>query len=186
MEVDNKCPLCGKTLQKISQDKPSLKMFEIAHIYPNRPTEREKIILRGCQLLGNNSESFDNKIALCKDCHDNYDFRKTRSQYDKLFNMKVELMKKTAIKDSMFDYSLDEKLLEVIDKLNVIDGTTIALNYIPLDISKKFNNDESLLKDKVQHYVNEYCVFIKEIFKEKEENESFSFDLLASKIKTFF
>ena len=37
-EVDYHCPLCGKELQSLKQKKISEKQFQIAHIYPNRPT----------------------------------------------------------------------------------------------------------------------------------------------------
>ncbi|MFI3162946.1 MAG: ABC-three component system protein [Bacillota bacterium] len=185
-EVDKKCPLCGKTLQKIDQDKPDLKMFEIAHIYPNSPTEQELITLQGCERLGENCESFDNKIALCKDCHNKFDFRKTKAEYEKLCKIKLRLLKLTKIKDSMNDCNLDEQLLEVIENLVTIDVTNIELNYQPIDISKKFNNDESLLKRNVQNYVNDYYLFLKNVFQEKEDEDKFDFELLSQEIKMFF
>ena len=41
-EVNFHCPLCGKDLQRKSQKKRSVKLFEIAHIYPNR--DRKSVV----------------------------------------------------------------------------------------------------------------------------------------------
>ena len=40
------------------------KLYEIAHIFPNKPTEEEKKILADVEVLGDDSECFENKIAL--------------------------------------------------------------------------------------------------------------------------
>ena len=37
--------------------------------------------LKGLERLGDNSESFDNKIALCKDCHSTKDYHTTKEDY---------------------------------------------------------------------------------------------------------
>lgn len=68
-EVSFVCPLCGKILRHRKQKKAN-KLYEIAHIFPNSPTEEQYEQLSGLPRLGDNSESFENKIALCKDCHD--------------------------------------------------------------------------------------------------------------------
>lgn len=60
-EVGGRCPLCGKLLIDRRQKK-KVKLFEIAHIYPNRPTEEQYRTLQGLPRLGDNSESYDNKI----------------------------------------------------------------------------------------------------------------------------
>ena len=66
-EVSFFCPLCGKILRHKKQGKAN-KLYEIAHIFPNSPTEEQYELLSKLPRLGNNSESFENKIALCKDC----------------------------------------------------------------------------------------------------------------------
>ena len=85
-EVDFHCPLCGKPLQSKTQKKQGLKKCEIAHIYPNSPTYTQYIELDGLERLGENSESLENKIALCKDCHDEQDYHTTKEDYLKLLN----------------------------------------------------------------------------------------------------
>ena len=49
LEVNGCCPLCGSTLLKNSGKKT--KLYEIAHIYPNRPTAEDLRILKGVQVF---------------------------------------------------------------------------------------------------------------------------------------
>ena len=72
-EVSFSCPLCGKDLRHRKQGKAN-KLYEIAHIFPNSPTAEQYEQLKDLPRLGDNSESFENKIALCKDCHDQQDY----------------------------------------------------------------------------------------------------------------
>ena len=67
-EVSFLCPLCGASLRHRRQKKTN-KLYEIAHIFPNSPTEEQYERLSALPRLGDNSESFENKIALCKNCH---------------------------------------------------------------------------------------------------------------------
>lgn len=80
-EVSFSCPLCGTILRHRRQKKAN-KLYEIAHIFPNSPTEEQYGCLGTLPRLGDNSESFENKIALCKDCHAQQDFHTTQRVYD--------------------------------------------------------------------------------------------------------
>ena len=82
-EVSFSCPLCGKVLRHRKQGKAN-KLYEIAHIFPNNPTEEQYVRLSALPRLGDNSESFENKIALCKDCHSQQDYHTTQADYLKL------------------------------------------------------------------------------------------------------
>ena len=66
IEVNNVCPLCGCMLRRKDQKKPGARLFQIAHIFPNSPTQEQLEVLDRVELLGDNTESFENKIALCK------------------------------------------------------------------------------------------------------------------------
>lgn len=79
-EVSFSCPLCGKILRHKKQGKAN-KLYEIAHIFPNSPTEEQYELLSKLPRLGDNSESFENKIALCKDCHNQQDYHTTAEDY---------------------------------------------------------------------------------------------------------
>lgn len=62
-EVSFSCPLCGKDLRHRKQRKAN-KLYEIAHIFPNSPTQEQYELLGSLPRVGDNSESFENKIAL--------------------------------------------------------------------------------------------------------------------------
>ena len=79
-EVSFVCPLCGKILQHRKRGKRN-KLYEVAHIFPNSPTEEQYERLSALPRLGSDSESFENKIALCKDCHDQQDYHTTVEDY---------------------------------------------------------------------------------------------------------
>lgn len=85
-EVSFSCPLCGKILRHKKQGKAN-KLYEIAHIFPNSPTEEQYELLSKLPRLGDNSESFENKIALCKDCHNQQDYHTTVEDYLKLLKI---------------------------------------------------------------------------------------------------
>lgn len=44
----------------------------------HRPTQEQYTILQGLKRLGADSESYENKIALCKDCHGTQDYHTTK------------------------------------------------------------------------------------------------------------
>ena len=104
LEVNGTCPLCGNSLLKNSGKKT--KLYEIAHIYPNKPTEQEKYVLNDVQVLGDNSESFQNKIALCFNCHKNYDSHKNKEEYNKLIEKKKKLYAAEKIKNELSNLDL--------------------------------------------------------------------------------
>ncbi len=47
----------------------------------------EVLELKGLERLGDNCEEFENKVALCKDCHGYYDDHKTKDEYLNLLTL---------------------------------------------------------------------------------------------------
>ena len=112
-EVGARCPLCGKLLIDRRQKK-KVKLFEIAHIYPNRPTEEQYRTLQGLPRLGDNSESYDNKIALCRDCHKTQDHHTTVEDYIQLLNIKKKCLRNTALNEATATLGLEDQICEVL------------------------------------------------------------------------
>lgn len=184
-EVNFHCPLCGKDLQRKGQKKRSVKLFEIAHIYPNSPTVEQYRELKGLERLGDNSESFDNKIALCKDCHSTQDYHTTKEDYLKLLNKKKEYLEICALSELTSSLGLEESIEKVIDLIVNIDDSEIRqLKYNVVSIDKKFTTGERLLEAKIRGYVVEYYIVIREKF--KEHANVFNFDRLSRKIRGCF
>lgn len=186
-EVNYQCPLCGKELQSKFQKKPSEKMFHIAHIYPNSPTKEQFEVLYGVERLGQDSESFENKIALCKVCHGTQDYHTTLEDYTRLLNIKKALLQESEVKKVVKDLSLDEEIKKVLNATaNITEDDLKELKYETVELKRKFKNDELSLKIKVAGYVNTYFTFIREEFQNLEGKNNFIFSVLSSQIKACF
>lgn len=181
------CPLCGKELQSRKQKKGSQKMFEIAHIFPNSPTEEQIKVLGSLERLGTNCEAFENKIALCKDCHSTQDFHTTEKEYIHLLNKKKKFLNETALRDATDNLGLEKEISEIIEKICNLDNDLDAeIKYSAIPISNKFEKNEFLLKNKVQNNVNTYYTFISELFSNMEGSNGFKFEVLSLQIRSCF
>lgn len=186
-EVNYHCPLCGKELQSRKQKKLNEKLFQIAHIYPNSPTYEQYNTLNGVERLGDNSESFENKIALCKDCHGTQDFHTTLAEYIKLKDIKKTYLRQTALHDATFTLGLENEIENVISRISKMKDTDLsALNYKAVSIANKFSANEMLLKTKITGYVMNYFTYIRDAFKNMENNSNFNFDILSGQIRACF
>lgn len=184
LEVNGVCPLCGNSLLKNKGKKT--KVYEIAHIYPNSPTSEERMILNGVTVFGENSESFHNKIALCFNCHKNYDFHKSVDEYNMLLKKKRELYTAFTAKSNLANINVSLNLEVLLQKITTIDTSTTnktKLRLDPLEIEQKISASESILKIKVTAFVTEYYLFIKNYFKNLEETKQLNFSRLATTIK---
>ncbi len=184
LEVNGVCPLCGNSL--LENKGKRTKLYEIAHIYPNSPMPDEVKILDGVTVFGENSESFQNKIALCFNCHKTFDFHKNVDEYNKLLEKKKELYAALTTKNDLANIDLSQNLKILLEKITTIDTSTInktGLRLNPLEIKQKFSSSDSILKIKVTTYVTEYYLFIKNYFKNLEEVKQLNFSRLATTIK---
>jgi len=185
-EVNFTCPLCGDDLRNNKQKKNNA-LYEIAHIYPNRPTQEQYAELSGLKRLGKDSESFENKIAICSKCHKTQDFHTKKDEYLHLLGIKEKLLERTEIYNATLNLGIESDIATIVKKISKIkDEELIELNYSPVELKKKFANNEKLLKSKVAMYVTEYYTYILDLFKEIEGKNGFNLDVLSSQIKTCF
>lgn len=188
LEVNGLCPLCGKNLLAAKGNSKS-KLYQIAHIYPNSPMPDQLKELMGLERLGDTCEDFENKIALCKDCHGIYDDRVTKKEYLALVDKKKKLLKVANSKVSISFQNLEEEISLVINSLNVItsdDLRKVSLKYRGFEIKKKFEARYTILKNKIESYNCTYYYFIKETFQNLERANQVHFNILASEVKTSF
>jgi hypothetical protein len=183
-EVDFSCPLCGKKLFGKSKKE---KIFEIAHIFPHSPTLTEKIILNGVELLGNDSESFENKIALCKICHRKYDNGKTIEEYNRLVELKKKLFSIQKSNDKLSLQYLEDEIIKVLKSVSLITDEQLAeINeFKALRIDNKIYQKYTLLRRKVKRYVSDYYLFIEGALRNLDV-EGKKFKLIASQFRTAY
>ncbi|MCM1131039.1 MAG: HNH endonuclease [Roseburia sp.] len=186
-EVNYHCPICGKELQSRNQKKPAAKLFEIAHIFPNSPTKKQYEELKDAERLGENTESFENKIALCKDCHEIQDFHTTKRDYLDLLNKKKELLRLASLYDATKAMGLETEIEKIIDEIiHLSEKDMSSLAYTPVPLAKKFYDKEFLLKSKIAGYVSTYFPYIRELFKNMEGKNGFLFSVISKQIKACF
>lgn len=185
-EVSFACPLCGNILRHKKQKKAN-KLYEIAHIFPNSPTVEQYERLRNLPRLGEHSESFENKIALCKECHDQQDYHTTQQDYLNLLEKKKYFLQLTNLRESTLTMGLELEIAEVVKKFSSLrEEELAALNYKPVRLTKKFTSADFRLKNLIGMYVTNYYPYIRDCFKELEGKEGFCLTSLCLQIKSCF
>lgn len=184
-EVNFTCPLCGKDLRNRSQRKQN-KLYEIAHIYPNSPTPEQRRVLADAPRLGENSESFENKIALCRDCHASQDYHTTLADYMKLYDKKKSCLENENLRNIVMDIPLHEAIAEVVKRIVVVREDELSLNYTPVELAKKFSAEETLLKMSIRAYATQYYPYIRDLFREKEGRDNFVMEAFCLMVKSKF
>lgn len=185
-EVSFACPLCGTILRHRRQKKAN-KLYEIAHIFPNSPTEEQYGCLGTLPRLGDNSESFENKIALCKDCHAQQDFHTTKEDYMTLLNIKHRLLQLTDLHEATLTMGLETEIADVVKKFCSLREEELAsLNYTPVRLTRKFTTSEHFIKNRISMYVTNYYPYIRDCFKEMEGVNGFRLTALSLQIKSCF
>lgn len=186
-EVDFHCPLCGKELQSHRQKKKDQKLFQIAHIYPNSPTIEQYEMLHKLDRLGTNCEDFENKIALCVECHQTQDYHTTAEEYNHLLNIKKRCLNQTALHDITDNLNLEIGIDEIVSKLSCLSEEDLAeLNYEPVPIANKFSSQEVLLKNKVTSYVLTFYPYIRDSFRKIDGKSGFYLEVLCEQIRSCF
>ena len=186
-EVNYHCPLCGKELQYRDQTKPDQKLFQIAHIYPNSPTIEQYTNFNGLRRLGNDCESFENKIALCLECHPTQDFHTTAQEYIQLLEIKERCLLESELDASVRSLNLEDKIVLVLQTLSTVTDEELSeLSFDPKLLANKFYPNEVTIKRKIKNYVVEYYPFIREVLKDLDGKNGFHQSILAGQIRSYF
>lgn len=184
-EVDSCCPKCGTPFSRTNNGR-FIKGYEIAHVFPNSPTPKEKTMLQNVRIAGTNSEDPLNKIALCHDCHKYYDDNKSIELYNEMFDLKAEKHKALEAKKLILNQNIEAELTQIISKLASLSDLEIdglkKLEYKALKVSDKIEDTYKLLRRRIENDVLEYFTFIRQEFASLPL-ESFRFDTMALNIK---
>lgn len=183
-EVDGYCPLCGKRL--FNNKKQTRLICEIAHIMPCNPTPSEKEILKDMPVLGENSEDPLNKIALCKDCHDNYDYHKTIDEYKSLYNIKKRLSTSIDIKTKLSEQAIEQELYIAVKQLSLLSPEEAKglekLNYRALLVREKIPENCHFLIKSIEDDVVQYYTYVQNLFKALNQS-NYNFEAIEMNIR---
>lgn len=187
-QVNGLCPLCRKVLS-YKKANSIQKGFQIAHIYPLNPTFEEDVLFKEEIRLSKNSNSLDNLIPLCHNCHSRYDKHKTVEEYRQLVAIKQEIISNRNIQEEYYNCSIEIEIAEIIDILSqqLDDAYLSELDYSALKIDQKIKKDtDRTLRNLIKSSVLEYYHFIKKLFADIDRTHAGKFDLMASQIKTTY
>lgn len=186
-EVNHQCPLCGKFLTSRGSIKVN-KNYQIAHIYPNKPSEHDKKVLKDVERMGDCCESFENKIALCKDHHWDFDQNKTVEAYNSLLEIKKTLMANSSVKKELSMIRIEEELSTVIHKLVSLtdDQMKGTLSLEALAVESKIEKEHLLLLNRVKNEVTTYYLTIQDMLKTECAAQGKKFNTLCAQIKYIY
>lgn len=185
-QVEGICPICTKALwyEKAGQ---VCKKYQIAHIYPLNPSQKEVDLLKHEKRLSSDVNSLDNVIPLCYDCHVKFDKPRTIEEYQMLYKIKESLILKSRIMSSYSLFNIEDEIRVVLHKLNFDNGELAKLEYSALKVDQKADNSlPPLLKRQIKNDVTEYYLFIQNIFEEIDKDTPDKFNTLAMQIKSFY
>jgi len=187
-EVDGICPLCSASLI-YDKNGSKYRQFENAHIYPLNPTGEEKELLKDEERLSTDVNSLDNLIALCKDCHGQFDKPRTVEEYRKVFAIKEKLIKNGKSKSVWNSFNIEEDINKIIEELAFEDNLDIyeKIEYDPKTIDSKVDDTLSVLtKRKIKGHVSEYYNVVKSKLIAVDAIKQSSSELISSQIKSYY
>lgn len=182
-EVSAVCPLCGRKLQEIKNGR-NIKLFDVAHIYPHKPTVTQVEALKDIE-PPSNVEALENLIALCKSCHKTYDTFTTKEEYLKVLALKQELSARYESRMELAEIPADEDIREVLNGLeHMPEGDLKDLRMDPLAVKKKIPN--GVFQNKVLQLATGYYSYLREQFQGMEGRRTHKFAKIASQVSLSF
>lgn len=182
-EVNDFCPLCKKSLWLHKGNRTS-KGYEIAHIYPHRPTQEQLVVLQNVPRAAD-VESVDNLIPLCLDCHTKQDDHTSVEDYMTLYNLKRQYQGLYQARLMANESCLEPAIKKVLEALETIDDADlIELTYTPVKVEEKIKN--KMLQRKVRSNVVQYFNYVRGQLQALDEAKGGRFDLIASQVRQHF
>ncbi len=189
-EVNGLCPVvgCGKSLVNENNGR-IYEDFEAAHIFPNRfKDDMEAVILADVEVDGDSSETLDNWIALCRNCHTRYDEQKTVVKYQQMLDLKRRLAAELKAKKTIAGERIEDDLDKAIKSLVNLNKDELEkagqLGYEAMTVREKIPEDEVLcsnIEDKVTRFFN----YIAAQFKQQDPS-GIRFDLICTSVKKLY
>ena len=179
------CPLCHAPLVEDIKN-TSVKKYEIVYIYP-------KDISRCANEFADvnrpdNLDSNSNKIALCLNHAQSYRLGPTKTEYERLTEIKDRLLRTYSALTDINNASLEDDIHCVLSGSTGITADTI-LEELPLNalrLDQKISPNNPLLKTEITDKVLRYYNYIDSLFSSMEREGTGDFELIASEIKIAF
>lgn len=184
--MDGLCPRCSKPL--ISKVKGrSYKRYEVAHIYPLRPTRAEEDLLQNEAKLSSDPNDLANLIPLCDLCHTDFDRPRTVEGYRELCAIKQRALERDEERSLWHQYPLQNELAKVIQALaEYDDAAPVAPDYTVETVDSKTAETPPLTRQKIRTEVRYYFSFIQTMLQQMEKATPSTSELIASQVHTYY
>lgn len=188
-QVSRACPLCGVVIFYTKKSGGTQRGYEIAHIYPLNPTEKETVLLKAEERLASDPNHVDNLIPLCLKCHGQFDKPRTREEYRDLLSRKKTHIRGEQFQSLQARYPLESEIQRIMSALydEHIDSSTPDLSYDPKTLDQKLNGSITRpTKRIIHHHVNDYFQYIRRKLLEFESTKPTAAELISSQVRTFY
>lgn len=187
-QVSRVCPLCAEPLFYKKGGK-SFKNYELAHIYPLNPTQKEELLLKHEELLSDDVNDEDNIIPLCKICHGKLDKPRTVEEYRELQNLKKSLIERSGQEAIWKRYTIENEISQIIEA--IYDDPELDndadIEFTPKEVDEKLDSSISRpTKIKIKGNVQEYFFFIRKKFSELDSVNPDLSEMISLQIKTYY
>ena len=159
-------PGCGKHLQTVNDKYHTVNNYEVASI------------------KGSRSLSYENLIAMCHDCFQNYVFKHTKTEEKDLVTIKKLQSDARSMRQILDEVAIEKGITKVIYNLSKAKPTQLlSLNYDALRVPEKIDEELYLfLVDEVTAHVTKYYLFIEKTMKDLAQQSQLSDGLLRAQI----
>jgi len=183
-EVNMACAKCSGSFMK-TKGANAVPEYAIASIYLLNPTPAQDAVLKTLPLPTYGFDDFENKIALCLKCKNEYLAAFSADEYNNLLSLKTEASKLYQARLSLDKIETENDLTEIISKLASIPQQDLgkSLSMKALRVDKKIPATNAILRIKVSSYATPYFYYVRDLFGNVSRKGSFNYDLLAQEIK---
>ena len=183
LETDSKCPLCFSPLY-LNKTKTTLWKYKIVKIYPINIEPELQNKFNRIKDCPDCLESYDNNIALCRDCADEYIIEPNLETYSRLIEIKRQLKNKEKLNAIMIDEPLEENIRKIIQGLNNFQGNFGIPKYKlnAKKIANKIKSENYILMSDIKHKVATFYKLVEKEFQNINWVNGGSFQTVSGQI----
>ncbi|MFH6808417.1 ABC-three component system protein [Alloscardovia omnicolens] len=138
--------------------------------------------------LSGNTLKYDNLLAVCHDCFQQYALKHTKKETDQLKKIKKLQLKSNLARKTLNQNSIEKGIRNVIKKITTVDRKDmVTLSYEPVEVAKKINPDtEVFLYDEVKDRVVRYYGTVDKSLRESAKKQEFNDSLFREQLKATY
>lgn len=138
--------------------------------------------------LSGNTLKYDNLLAVCHDCFQQYALKHTKEETNQLKKIKKLQLEFNLARKTLNQNSIEQGIRKVIEKIHTVDPKDVVkLNYDPVEVDKKIDpNAEIFLYGEVKDRVVRYYVTVEKCLRESARKQEFNDSLFREQLKATY